>query len=546
MSRSSSFFVRKAKQGDVLSVLDNRATAGSVQIANPLRNSASPIRGSNVPPENAPNGLIGAGFWRKKSNTHVLLNQSDNPDDVVLEDGEGLYATENGLVIGTTESSNIAASFCIEGNQQDEGEEEEDDDEQFETVDFSEHLHSNLAPSHPLQSAMLADDPPSRLSPRIMSTPPPSLSASSSLVPAPPPPALPPAQAPPRLVPVDSKVKTSFSESIRNRKNLSPAVSLTPASATAATAAALHPKYASASASPSASMPTVANSAPLRLLQPPSPSTMSASATSASPSTAPAAGNTTRSAARHIPDRKPFPSTSTSDAANIGPSSLPVWHAGHGGESAISADKLPLNLTSERATCHSTPSFSLAENTPFPAPKCVFIPRNAETVLSFSRVKFIPYTGSAAFRIGGFSAAAEFGGVEDEGETASMNIGNIGTTGATRSSTLYQQQQQRLVGVGRPLLQGVTYTLGPGTCCCILDGSSATQRTSSFESAAFGSTDGGRSTSMHHLPQAPEAAATLLQVLAGKARYLGMVSGIICANGERLGKSSAFYFTAIA
>jgi hypothetical protein len=51
---------------------------------------------------------------------------------------------------------------------------------------------------------------------------------------------------------------------------------------------------------------------------------------------------------------------------------------------------------------------------------------------------------------------------------------------------------------------------------------------------------------MHHLPQAPEAAATLLQVLAGKARYLGMVSGIICANGERLGKSSAFYFTAIA
>jgi ABC-type multidrug transport system fused ATPase/permease subunit len=57
-----------------------------------------------------------------------------------------------------------------------------------------------------------------------------------------------------------------------------------------------------------------------------------------------------------------------------------------------------------------------------------------------------------------------------------------------------------------PTLQGISYKLQPGSCCCVVDGSG-------------------------------EGAATLLlQVLAGKTRELGKTTGVICVNDQRGGK----------
>jgi ABC-type multidrug transport system fused ATPase/permease subunit len=57
-----------------------------------------------------------------------------------------------------------------------------------------------------------------------------------------------------------------------------------------------------------------------------------------------------------------------------------------------------------------------------------------------------------------------------------------------------------------PNLQGISYKLQPGSCCCVVDGSG-------------------------------EGAATLLlQVLAGKTRELGKTTGVICVNDQRIGE----------
>jgi hypothetical protein len=57
-----------------------------------------------------------------------------------------------------------------------------------------------------------------------------------------------------------------------------------------------------------------------------------------------------------------------------------------------------------------------------------------------------------------------------------------------------------------PSLQGISYKLQPGSCCCVVDGSG-------------------------------EGAATLLlQVLAGKTRELGKTTGVICVNDHRIGE----------